>query len=155
VLNEKLRMSQLHMQGFHCSQILLMVGLERMGKSNPDLVRAMHGLAGGLGFQGRNCGALSGGACLLGLYAGRGELEERENHLLNLMIQELVEWFEETFGKNYGGIDCENIVQKDPWNRMTRCPNLVVETYGKVMELLEENGFISADNNENSDFEVS
>ena len=39
----------LRKQGFYCSQILMLQGLEMMGKDNPDLIRAMHGLAGGLG----------------------------------------------------------------------------------------------------------
>lgn len=143
--NEIARIAQLHAQGFHCSQILVILGLEQQGKCNPDVVRAVTGLAGGLGFTGKVCGALSGAVCLLGLYAGRGEVEERENHILNTMIEELVVWFEEKFGKDYGGIDCEVILQDDPWNRITRCPILVTETYLKTKELLEENGFISAD----------
>lgn len=136
------RITQLHMQGFHCSQILMIVGLEQQGKSNPDLVRAMNGLAGGLGFTGKNCGTLTGGVCLLSLYGGRGELEERENHHLNKMIQELVDWFEETFATEYGGIDCQHIMNNDPWNRLTRCPDVVIKTYLKVKEILEDNGFL-------------
>ncbi|HBS59234.1 MAG TPA: hypothetical protein DEA44_08210 [Firmicutes bacterium] len=145
--NEMARIAQLHAQGFHCSQILVILGLEQQGKTNPDLVRAMTGLAGGLGFTGRVCGALTGAVCLLGLYAGRGEVEERENHLLNAMIEQLVDWFDERFGKEYGGADCEVILQDDPWNKLTRCPGLVTECYVKAKELLEENGFMpSADN---------
>ena len=137
------RITQLHMQGFHCSQIIMILGLEWQGKNNPDLIRAMNGLAGGLGFNGKNCGTLTGGVCVLALYGGRGDLEERENHQLNDMIQELVEWFEETFGKEYGGIDCEHIMNRDPWNRLTRCPDVVIKTYFKVKEILEEHGFLS------------
>ncbi|VBB07797.1 cgcaxxgcc motif [Lucifera butyrica] len=142
-MSEMARIAQLNMQGFHCSQILLILGLERQGKSNPDLIRAMTGLAGGLGFEGKICGTLTGAVCLLGLYAGRGEVEEQENHRLNIMIQELVVWFEERFGKDYGGIDCRIILNEDPWNRMLRCPNVVTETYLKVMEILEDNGFVT------------
>ncbi|MBP2645491.1 MAG: GCAxxG family protein [Firmicutes bacterium] len=142
-MDEMARIAQLNLQGFHCSQILLILGLERQDKKNPDLIRAMTGLAGGLGFNHKICGALTGGACLLGLYAGRGELEEKESHLLNSMIQELILWFEERYGKTYGGIECDNILNNDPWNRMLRCPQLVIETYSEVMELLENNGFIS------------
>ena len=85
-----LRMITLAGQGFFCSQILLSMGLEAQGKSNPDLIRAMAGLAGGLGFTGDTCGALTGGACLLSLYAGKGLPEEQEDEKLNLMISELV-----------------------------------------------------------------
>ena len=137
------RLTQLHMQGFHCSQIIVIVGLEQQGKNNPDLVRAMNGLAGGLGFTGKNCGTLTGGVCLLALYGGRGELEEVEHQHLNKMIQELVDWFEETFATEYGGIDCQQIMNNDPWNRLTRCPQVVIKTYFKVKEILEDNGFIS------------
>lgn len=137
------RITKLHMQGFHCSQIMIMLGLEEQEKNNPDLIRAMTGLAGGLGFSGKNCGTLTGAVCLLGLYGGRGGLEERESQHLNTMIQELVVWFEETFAKEFGGIDCQHIMNNDPWNRLTRCPDVVIKTYLKATEILEDNGFLS------------
>ena len=139
--DEMLQMIRLAGQGFHCSQILLFMGLEAQGKSNPDLIRAMSGLAGGLGFTGDTCGALTGGACLLGLYAGRGIPEEQEDEKLNLMISELVDWFSEEYGKLYGGIRCDIILGDDPRNRTTRCPNMVLGSYGKVKTLLSEYGF--------------
>lgn len=134
------RIAQLRAQGFQCSQILLILGLERQGKKNPDLVRAMAGLASGLGNCGKVCGVLTGSACLLGLYAGRGELQEQKNSDLEGMISDLVNWFEEKYGKAYGGIDCRIILNDDPWNRMLRCPNMVIETYMKVQEILEDSG---------------
>jgi len=139
-MDELTRISQLHLQGFHCAQVLLIMGLEQQGKEDPDLIRAMNGLSGGLGFQGKTCGALAGGACLLALFAGRGTLEETEQRSLNLMIQQLVEWFEVKFGQEFGGIDCKTILGGDPWNRMTRCPKLIIETYFMARELLQENG---------------
>jgi len=139
--DEMLRMIQLAGQGFYCSQILLFMGLEAQGKSNPDLIRTMSGLAGGLGFTGDTCGALTGGACLLGLYAGRGTLDEPEDERLNLMISELVDWFSEEYGNLYGGTRCEIILGDDPGNRAARCPNLVLGTYEKAKALLLENGF--------------
>lgn len=137
--DEMARLAELRLQGFHCSQILLILGLERQNKVNPDLVRAMAGLANGLGDSGKLCGVLSGAACLIGLYAGRGTLEEKDHNRLNLMIQNLVDWFEEKFSASYGGIDCVTILNDDPWNKMLRCPNLTIETYVKVLEILEEN----------------
>lgn len=145
---EAARMSSLQAQGFHCSQILLIMGLERQGKENPDLVRAMTGLANGLGDMGRICGALTGAICLLGLYAGRGDASEQEHPLLNVLVQDLVTWFDETYGSQYGSTDCQAILQDDPWNRMLRCPVLVVETYAKVMALLGEHGFLTGSNND-------
>jgi C_GCAxxG_C_C family probable redox protein len=138
---EMIRMIQLAQQGFHCSQILLIMGLEARGRENPDLVRSMAGLAGGLGFSGEVCGVLTGGACLLGLYAGRGTAEEEEDERLNLMISELVEWFSDKYGQAFGGIRCENILGDDPAARTTRCPGMVLETYNQVRTLLVKHGF--------------
>ena len=135
------RMIELAGQGFFCSQILIILGLEAQGKSNPDLVRAMTALAGGLGFSGDTCGALTGGACLLGLYAGRGTPEEEEDPKLNLMISELVEWFTQGNTELYGGIHCTDILAEDPANQKVRCPGIVMGTYEKAMSLLLENGY--------------
>ncbi|MBI5571127.1 MAG: C_GCAxxG_C_C family protein [Desulfomonile tiedjei] len=140
-MDELLRMLELAGQGFHCSQILLSLGLEAQGKQNPDLIRSMAGLAGGVGFSGDVCGVLTGGACLLALYAGRGTPEEEDHPRLNLMIGELVEWFSDHYSECYGGIHCRDILDNDPANQTARCPGIVVETYEKVKSLLVENGF--------------
>jgi len=139
--DDLVRMKELKQQGFFCSQILIILGLEMQGKSNPDLVRCMHGLAGGLGFTGETCGTLTGGACLLGLYAGKGLPAEQEDPRLLFMIEALVRWFKERYGAQYGGITCNHILEDNPRNQLTRCPQLVAETYQKVKELLVENGF--------------
>jgi C_GCAxxG_C_C family probable redox protein len=135
------RMREMKAQGFYCSQILMKLGLELQGKENPDLVRAAHGLAGGLGFSGELCGALSGGACLLGLYAGKGLPEEEQDPRLDFMITDLVTWFKQEYIPLYGGIRCEEIVGDNGKNIVTRCPLIVARTYQRVKELLVENGF--------------
>lgn len=128
-------------QGFYCSQILILQGLEMQGKSNPDLARAMHGLAGGLGFAGELCGALTGGASLIGLYAGKGIPEQGEDPRLFFMTEELVKWFKEEYGGQFGGIRCEEILDGVSTNQAIRCPMLVMGVLQKVKELLVENGF--------------
>ena len=135
------RMAELKQKGFYCSQILVMMGLEMQGKSNPDLVAAMQSLAGGIGFNGELCGALTGGACLLGLYAGKGKADKEEDPRLDFMNEDLVKWFKNNVGEKYGGIKCDEIVGDNARNQGTRCPVIVAETYQKVKELLVENGF--------------
>jgi C_GCAxxG_C_C family probable redox protein len=137
--DESLRMMELSLQGFGCSQIILTLGLEAQGKTNPDLVRAISGLHGGLGFTGKVCGALSGGCCLLALYAGRGAAEETEDSRLPQMIRELIDWFENEYKPRFGGIDCAEILQGDARNQISRCPTLVAETFQKVKEILAAN----------------
>ncbi len=131
----------LRKQGFYCSQILMLQGMEMMGKSNPDLIRAMHGLAGGLGFSGELCGALTGGASLLGLYAGKGTPEQPEDARLDFMVMDLVKWFKAEYSEQFGGIRCEEILAGNNQNQAIRCPILVNGVLQKVKELLVENGY--------------
>jgi C_GCAxxG_C_C family probable redox protein len=140
MMDEILRMLELAGQGFHCSQILLFMGLEAQKKHNPDLIRSMAGLAGGVGFCGEVCGALTGGACLIALYGGRGTPEEEDHPKLNLMISELVDWFSQGYGQRFGSMNCRDIVEDDPGKQAVRCPEIVGGTYEKVKSLLLENG---------------
>lgn len=130
------RMLELSQEGYFCAQILLILALESEEKENPDLVRAMGGLNGGLGNTGDLCGALTGGACFLSYYAGKGEADELEHPECNPMIAELVTWFREyTF--EYGGCSCKCILENDNRNKLRRCPAVITAVLEKCMELLE------------------
>lgn len=139
-MDEMTRIKELKAQGFCCSQILAVLALEMQGKENPDLVRAMRALCNGIGGSGDVCGALTGGACVLGLYAGKGTSDEEDNFLLELMAADLIEWFKTEYGEPYGGIHCVEIVGEQGQNQ-SRCGGIVAGTIQKVKELLVENGF--------------
>ena len=130
-------------KGYCCSQILLLLALESGGRSNPDLVRSMAGLCNGLGYSGEMCGVLSGGACLMAFYAGKGTDEEQQNEYLTLMISELVEWFREKIGGKYGGISCREILGENSTKKPDQniCGDILVETYVMTTAILESNGF--------------
>ena len=134
------RMLELSGQGFYCAQILMILALESEEKEDPDLVRAMGGLNGGLGFSGRVCGALTGGCCFLSYFLGKGEAEELEDPEAALLIGRLAEWFEETTKSQYGGCSCREILDGDPRNKFQRRPELVEAVYQKCTELLQERG---------------
>ena len=85
------------MSGFECSnwpdRVFIAVkswfssGLDALGQENPDLIRSVSALAGGIGFSGEVSGALTGGACLVSLCAGRGRSDEDENPEMRIMIR--------------------------------------------------------------------
>jgi C_GCAxxG_C_C family probable redox protein len=133
------RMMELKAKGFYCSQIMMLLALDNQDKTNDDLVRSMAGLAFGIGI-GDACGALTGGACILSLYAGKGTEEEEEHFRLMGMLQELGDWFRETYEGQYGGISCDAI-SEDGALRNERCGGVVAATYQKVLEILIENDF--------------
>ena len=125
---EIVRLSQ---EGYCCSQIMVQMGLDAMGDDNPQLLDAVKGLCGGL-YSGMICGTLTGAACLLSLY----DKEKAKSY----MIPKLVEWFNETYTKLYGGIRCDCIIDGNPMTRMERCPKIMEETFEKCRSLLAECG---------------
>ena len=137
---DSMRMMELALQGYNCSQILILLALEAQGKKNEDLVKSMTGLLSGMGC-GRVCGALTGGCCVLGLYAGKGSTEQNADERMNLMLTEFVEWFEQEFGAKYGGINCSEITKDDARLRAFRCPEIVRCSFEKIAEILEGNNY--------------
>ncbi len=138
---ESFRMFELASQGFGCSQILVEMALEQQKKSNPDLLRAMSGLLGGMSC-GKVCGALTGACCVLGLYGGKGGQQEHADPALVKMLTQLVEWFESEYKSKYGSIECAGIIGGDPKLRQARCPQIVAETFSKLNEILAANHYL-------------
>ena len=106
-------------------------------RSIDDLVRAMSGLALGMG-RGLNCGALSGGCCILGLYGGRANEDERVHPRYDLMIEQFTAWFVDAMAKKYGGVNCQEIINFDPKLMQQRCPGLILDCWRKIREILAE-----------------
>ncbi len=133
-----LHILQLARRGYTCSQILLLLGLESRGGSNPGLVRAMAGLAYGCGSGRATCGALTGACCLLAFGTSADDQISHAAESLPVMLQELEEWFVGTAG----GLTCEAITgEGGPSAARQRCGRLVADTFVKVTALLAENGF--------------
>ena len=138
--DDAFRVAELTLRGYKCSHILMQIGLDEQGKTNPDLMRAMSGLASGMS-GGLTCGALTGACCLIGLYAGMDGDQQGDHERLPLMLEEFVDWFREEFTARYGGIDCAQIIHDNPQLRGERCPALILECVQKAREILEANGF--------------
>lgn len=137
--NIALKMMKLHAKGYCCTQIILILALEAQEKTNADLVRSAAGLCFGVNWSGEVCGALSGGACLISLYAAKGSDEEEPHGKCMAMIGELVEWFTIAADDEYGGTRCHEILEKCPDRSI--CSLIVADTYKKCMEILVSHGF--------------
>ena len=132
-------------QGFCCSQIIVQLALRAQGRENRELVRAVSGLCRGLGACRETgcgaCGILTGGACALALYTGRGAPDEEPRERAELIQSEFVDWFITRTRAQYGGSSCQDILGDDSGQPdMTRCGGLLAEAWGKVVEILAENG---------------
>ena len=87
---------------------------------------------GGLS-KGLVCGTLTGAACMLSLFDAVAAREE--------MIPELVEWFEDENIEKYGSVNCDDILEHERSNRVSRCPLLMEETYLQAKDILLSHGF--------------
>ena len=135
---------ELGSKNYSCAQILLIGGLRLTGNDNPDLVRAMGGLAEGMGF-GSTCGAFTGGACLIGLYTGKGHDDEFPLENSALIMEEYTSWFRETFCKANPATSCDGFLGLDDANaprlmQPARCGAMIGQVWERVISLLAENG---------------
>lgn len=131
--------------GYCCSQIMMLLYLKENNLEDEALVKAMSGLCGGIGINGRTCGVITAGACILGLYAGKGTDTESNNDNLKKMIRKYIEWFEEQFE----GTDCVDIISVDALNDINehkvypiKCGNIIQKSYNKLDTILREFEFI-------------
>ncbi|MGA8109132.1 MAG: DVU_1555 family C-GCAxxG-C-C protein [Acidobacteriaceae bacterium] len=138
--DDAFRVMDLAMKGYQCSQILMAIALEAQGKKNEHLLRAMSGLLGGMG-AGKTCGVLTGGCCVLGLYAGWGTPDSVADERLSAMLAEFVDWFEAEYKQRYGSIECAGIVEDDMRNKMTRCPGIVIESLARLKQILADHNY--------------
>lgn len=137
-----IRMMQLGQKGFNCSQILLLLALEERGRTNPDLVRAMAGLAYGCGTGRAACGVLTGACALLAFWAEKENDPEQPAEILPMMLQELSDWFDQRVGQPHGGITCDAITgDAGPAASRQVCGSIVADTYAKALEIASDNGF--------------
>jgi len=136
-----LKMMELAGKGYCCSQIMVLLALDEMGRENRDMVRAAAGLCNGLGDCAGSCGVFTGAALLLGMQSGKGWDMEDADDKLPLMLEALRDWFVAATGQ-YGGTACGDILegqcgQPDP----ARCGGLVSDGFAQVREILADNGF--------------
>ena len=74
------RIMELGSMGYHCSQIIMIMTLETIGEENPQLVKAMGGLGGGIGYCGDTCGCLTGSAVPSDIFSEIWLLRRRKMH---------------------------------------------------------------------------
>lgn len=142
-------------QGYSCAQMVLAGGLRLMGRENPDLLRAMAGLAQGGGCSGELCGALAGGLCLIALHTAKGADGEQALPESVPLMDALVDWFRAGLCGG-GGITCDAILGLGDAGSedvpgpgaaggvrsmdASRCGALVARTWEKAVSLLAEAG---------------
>nr|WP_320013227.1 C-GCAxxG-C-C family protein [uncultured Desulfobulbus sp.] len=146
----------LFLKRLHCSQVLAMVGQEKLGVQDPSVIKALGSFGGGIGGTGHVCGALVGAASVIGTLYSRSSLEEKENPRMWAATKKVMKSFKELTDE-YGGINCGEIARVD-WmdrdevknfygnaeSRRQHCLKVVGETARFLGELLENEAEIMA-----------
>jgi C_GCAxxG_C_C family probable redox protein len=135
---------------FHCSQAVLAVGQEKIGRVDKAVIRAMGSFGGGVAGSGMVCGALTGGIALISTLYSRGDLDEKEDPRMWFLSHRFIKRFRE-LTESHGGVDCSDIARVDwkdhvavkdfytnPESRRKICIQLVGDAAFALGELLEE-----------------
>ena len=109
-----------------------------VAQDNPELVKALMGLCGGVGFSGGCCGCMTAGTCMISYLTGKGSDAEQESADHKPMMKEFTEWFKERMVPEFGSINCCDVIHFDPAKRIEMCPPIIADTYEKCVELLQE-----------------
>ena len=136
------RIMELSRYGYFCSQILMILTLEAVGEENKDLVRAVGGLDGGVGYSQGCCGCMTGGACVISYFTGKSEDTGFESPEHKSALGEFTRWFEDEMTADFGGIECRDITKGNPARRVEYCPQIIASTFEKCMEILGEKGLL-------------
>ena len=150
----------LFLNRMHCSQVIALVGQEKLGVAAPAVIKAMGAFGGGIGGTGNICGALVGAVGVIGSLYSRSSLEEKENPRMWAATKKVVKNFEE-LSAPFGGINCAQIAQVDwmerdqvknfytnPDSRRQHCIRVVGETARALGELLDQEAAKMAEKNE-------
>lgn len=126
------------------------MGLEKLGKDEPEVIRAFGAFGGGIGGSANVCGALLAGVAVISSLYSRSNLQEKENPRMWKLSHLFMDRFAELC-QVHGGIHCKDIARvnwqdreqartfyKDPESRRQICIQLVGDTACVLGELLEQ-----------------
>ena len=137
-------------QKLHCSQAIAVVGQEKLGRGNDEVIRAVGAFGGGLCGNGEVCGALVGALASVGLCYSRARQDEKEDVRMWKVADELFRRFRDEIVDQEGTIRCREIAGVD-WkdrtqarafyqsDKIKRCYQIVGETAQLLGEILEKN----------------
>lgn len=126
----------LHAKNYNCAQSVSCALAPRMGIDEDVCFRLAEGLGGGLGTHTETCGALLGGAMVLGLARSNGCADPTSKGETYKLVTKLVNRFRTLYGTNC----CQEIRAQDATgvNPMEVCKDAVAEAAKMTADILED-----------------
>ena len=125
----------LRQSGLCCSQIMVKLILNDLGRDNPELIRSVAALCFGGSQISGTCGVLTGAACALSLCLGSDTGREQASPDLPLLLSELADWFTARVNSPAGGTSCAEILSASP--NKQGCSLLLIATLEKLRSMPE------------------
>lgn len=125
----------LHMKGYNCAQAVACAFAPLMGADEDLCFRMAEGLGGGIATHTETCGALLGGAAVLGMARSNGCADPTSKEQTYVYTAQLVEKFEPLYGTTV----CSAIRALDPTGvkPMKVCKDAVGEAARMTADVLE------------------
>ena len=116
-----------HRQGLNCAQAVTVAFSDCYGMEEKVMARLSCAYGGGIGKQGLTCGAVLGMCMLVGLEECRNdditEAEKRKN------CYAVAKSLCDKFKKEYGSIDCKDIITMNPCREKVRLAAVIFNDY--------------------------
>ncbi|MBP7461491.1 MAG: C_GCAxxG_C_C family protein [Candidatus Delongbacteria bacterium] len=123
-------------QGFHCAESILNTICELNSKDPAPFTRVVSGLRGGVGKCRQDiCGALSGGAVVLGVLYGRDQGGENIDRMVEMTAE-----FRQRFIREFTTTVCQKVIEN--WQARPEyqsCRDVTAKASQILQNLIEEN----------------
>lgn len=133
-MSEKDTAVELFKEGYNCSQSVFTAFAHRFGIDKDTALKISAGLGGGVGRMREVCGAVSGGAMVIGSIASATEGKDSETKQKNY---ELVREFAKRFTDENGSIVCRELLGLDVKMENTAKPDSRTAEYYKKRPCVE------------------
>lgn len=133
-MTEKERAVELFMEGYNCAQSVFTAFCHRFDLDEETAKKISAGLGGGVGRMREVCGAVSGGAMVLGSICAAKSGDDAKGKATNY---ELVQQFAEKFKERNGSIICRELLQLSADTKLTATPDSRTSQYYKSRPCLK------------------
>lgn len=125
---------ELHECGYNCAQSVACACADLVGIEEATAFKVTEGLGGGMGGATETCGAISGGAVVLGYAISHGPHDPHTKMQTYMLVSQLAQQFKQ---KNTSTI-CEELKGLTGGSVLRSCPGCIEDAMRMTLALLEE-----------------
>lgn len=130
------RAHELHGSGFNCAQSVACACAALAGVSEDVAFKMTEGLGGGMGAYTETCGAISGGAAIIGFVTSDGPHNPKTKGKTYKQVKQLIE----RFGEQNGSTLCKEIKGQTGGPVLRTCPDCVDDGTRMTLDILQQLG---------------